>query len=464
MAATPPKQIGDEYRLLKSQLSVARSEINNLRQQIKSLTFAHHKDVQRIQETLISWKCRDCQANLTKDGSSRPSPERKPQESTDTCEKPLSLQPIGVVSTWFPQKRGTPRQPGVCKQSQGVLKIFNHVFTNPEHSLDGIELFSHMWILFYFHKNESTHCRAKVTPPRLNGSRVGLFGTRSPHRPSPIGLSLVKIEKVEGPSVYFSGVDMIDGTPVLDIKPYIPEYDCPGSFNSSTHHSCGLGEVTVGRMIDGRELEDRDRAVNALGVNVESQLKHASSESLNTSNAALGFDCEREAPDGEEDGLHSIAQASAANTNDLSGSPTPSPGIDEESGRLAPDNVTVPLWISKPPLPKLSVEFSGRAEGQLKELTRLNIVDGVQENETAGIPCETTLKRAIESVLSEDPRSIYVREKWVGQTYTFLIHNFHVRCKFDDNTRTVTVSQIRSSNRRCECDLLEWQCRIHAYE
>ncbi|XP_046403413.1 tRNA (adenine(37)-N6)-methyltransferase [Ischnura elegans] len=462
MAASPCKQVEDEYILLKNQLSVARSEINNLRQQIKSLTFAHHKDVQRIQETLKSWKCHECQSKSAEGAPSRFLPEKKQQEPSDTCEKPLSLQPIGIVSTWFPQKRGTPRQPGVCKQSQGVLKIFNHVFTNPEHSLEGIELFSHMWILFYFHKNESTHCRAKVTPPRLNGSRVGLFGTRSPHRPSPIGLSLVKIDKVDGSSVYFSGVDMVDGTPVLDIKPYIPEYDCPSGFNSS---DCGLEEVTVGRMMDGRELEDREKAMNTLGVNLESQLKHSSSESLSNSNVALGFECEREAPDGEEDGINSAGQASAVNSNNLSVSPSPSPGIDEELGRLAPDNVTVPLWISKPPLPKLSVEFSGRAEGQLKELTRLNVVDGDgHENDTAGIPCENTLKRAIESVLSEDPRSIYVREKWVGQTYTFLIHNFHVRCKFDDNTRTVTVSQIRSSNRKCECDLLEWQCRIHGYE
>lgn len=82
-------------------------------------------------------------------------------------------------------------------------------------------------ILFNFHKNEPTHKKAKVAPPRLNGVKIGVFASRSPHRPNPIGLSLVKIDKIEGNDIYFFGVDIVDETPVLDIKPYIPQYDNP---------------------------------------------------------------------------------------------------------------------------------------------------------------------------------------------------------------------------------------------
>lgn len=88
-------------------------------------------------------------------------------------------------------------------------------------------IFPNFRILFHFHRNDSTHIRAKVAPPRLNGARTGVFSTRSPHRPCPIGLSLVKIVKIENNSIYFEGVDMVDQTPVLDIKPYIPQYDNP---------------------------------------------------------------------------------------------------------------------------------------------------------------------------------------------------------------------------------------------
>lgn len=89
-----------------------------------------------------------------------------------------------------------------------------------------MEDYSHLWIIYYFHKN-SSHAKAKVAPPRLNGERIGIFATRSPHRPSPIGLSLVEIDRIEGTTISFFGTDMVDGTPVLDIKPYIPAYDTP---------------------------------------------------------------------------------------------------------------------------------------------------------------------------------------------------------------------------------------------
>lgn len=164
-------------------------------------------------------------------------------------ENVITLPYIGIIKTNFPEKRGTPRQPGICSESVAKLTLNNEVFTNPEHSLEGLDEFSHMWILYHFHKNDSTHIRAKVAPPRLNGLRTGVYATRSPHRPSPIGLSLVKVEQVEDRTVYFSGVDMVDGTPVLDIKPYIPQYDSPG------YTVPELNESLQERLLDGRETE-----------------------------------------------------------------------------------------------------------------------------------------------------------------------------------------------------------------
>ena len=109
---------------------------------------------------------------------------------------------------------------------RGVIELNSDLFTNPEHALEGLEEYSHMWVIYHFHKNTS-HPKAKVAPPRLGGERVGVFATRSPHRPCPIGLSLVDIERIESSCISFYGTDMVDGTPVLDIKPYIPFYDSP---------------------------------------------------------------------------------------------------------------------------------------------------------------------------------------------------------------------------------------------
>lgn len=86
----------------------------------------------------------------------------------------------------------------MCTDNQGVLTLSPHTINNPNYALSGLEEYSHLWIIYHFHKTDSNHVRTKVAPPRLNGARVGVFGTRSPHRPCPIGLSLVKIDKIVG--------------------------------------------------------------------------------------------------------------------------------------------------------------------------------------------------------------------------------------------------------------------------
>lgn len=140
----------------------------------------------------------------------------------------FTYKPIGYLKSIFQTKNGTPRQSGLSQFARASLTISKNVFTNPEHSLQDLSEFSHIWLLWVFHQNQETvkSMKAKVAPPRL-GDRVGVFSTRSPHRPANIGLTLVKLESVRGDTVHMSGVDMVDGTPVLDIKPYLPMYDNP---------------------------------------------------------------------------------------------------------------------------------------------------------------------------------------------------------------------------------------------
>ncbi|GAB1609943.1 hypothetical protein Ahia01_001280200 [Argonauta hians] len=146
------------------------------------------------------------------------------------------MQPIGHMQSLFKFKNGTPRQPGICQYARGTLTIDKSIFNNPEHSLEGLQDFSHAWIIFVFHKNTNPYFKAKVRPPRLDGRRIGLFATRAPYRPNPIGLTLAKIERISGSSIHFSGIDLLDGTPVLDVKPFIPQYDCPLAADHHHHH------------------------------------------------------------------------------------------------------------------------------------------------------------------------------------------------------------------------------------
>lgn len=135
----------------------------------------------------------------------------------------MHLAPIGYLQSCFRDKFGTPRQPGLVPESWAELRLRPDL--QPEICLQGLEGFSHVWLIFWFHLNKISQYHAKVHPPRMNGQSVGLFATRTPHRPNPIGLSLVKLERIENAVLYFSGIDLVDGTPILDIKPYLPEIE-----------------------------------------------------------------------------------------------------------------------------------------------------------------------------------------------------------------------------------------------
>jgi hypothetical protein len=205
---------------------------------------------------------------------------------------------------------------------------------------------------------------------------------------------------------------MVDGTPVLDIKPYIPQYDNP------LHR-----ETSNLRFLDGREAEDEPLVASPVDADL-------SPVTCNVQPACPdGHIGEREAPDGEEGARPSQVSL-----------------VRAQSERT---QVRVPSWITQPPVHKLKVTFSDRAKAQLENIER--------ENEN-GENSETS----IQTILQEDPRSVYLRERWGNQFYTFLICNLHVSCKFDDSAHTVSVFQVKSAGKLCKCGQPEWQCSAHS--
>jgi len=136
----------------------------------------------------------------------------------------MNIEPVGIIHSCFKEKFGIPRQPGLVKSSTATLELLPPY--NIEEALRGIEEFSHLWVLFLFHESVCENFQPTVRPPRLGGNtRVGVFATRSNFRPNPIGLSVVELKGVKGATLELAGGDFLDGTPVLDIKPYIPYAD-----------------------------------------------------------------------------------------------------------------------------------------------------------------------------------------------------------------------------------------------
>lgn len=142
----------------------------------------------------------------------------------------FTVQPIAYIHTDFKEKFGIPRQSGRAPSLTAKI-VFTPQFRNTE-ALREIEGFSHLWLLFDFSLAHKAEWSPTVRPPRLGGNkRVGVFASRSPFRPNPIGLSCVRLVRVEhteteGATLIVSGADLLDGTPILDIKPYLPFADC----------------------------------------------------------------------------------------------------------------------------------------------------------------------------------------------------------------------------------------------
>ena len=142
----------------------------------------------------------------------------------------MTVDIIARIHTDLPEKFGVPRQSGLVPQLRGTI-VLEPAYRNPD-ALRGLEGFSHLWLIFQFHRAVREGWSPTVRPPRLGGNRrMGVFATRSPFRPNNLGLSCVKLEGVRldeklGPVIDVSGADLVDGTPILDIKPYMPYADC----------------------------------------------------------------------------------------------------------------------------------------------------------------------------------------------------------------------------------------------
>ena len=168
----------------------------------------------------------------------------------------MTIEPIAYIRTEFPEKFGVPRQSGLAGALRGTI-VFTPEYRNPD-ALRGLEGFSHLWLIWEFSANTAkAQWQPTVRPPRLGGNeRMGVFATRSPFRPNPLGLSCVEIDSVQldspdGPLINVKGADLMDGTPIYDIKPYIKYAD------ARPHARCGYVD----------ELQE-----NRLSVHIPSEL------------------------------------------------------------------------------------------------------------------------------------------------------------------------------------------------
>jgi tRNA (adenine37-N6)-methyltransferase len=192
--------------------------------------------------------------------------------------EPVSLTPIGVIRTPFPDKASAPRQPAAARGAKGRIELYPD--GRYEHALADLESFRHVWVLFLFHKSRGW--RAKVLPPR-SSARRGVFATRAPYRPNPIGMSLLRLERIDGTVLHVLDVDMIDDTPLLDVKPYLPYADSAGAAEHGWLDDAARGNADPARSFDvkfspiavsqlaflrdrcGVDLEARIRTALALG-------------------------------------------------------------------------------------------------------------------------------------------------------------------------------------------------------
>lgn len=133
----------------------------------------------------------------------------------------LTLTPIGYLRTAWASKVEAPRQPAVATDATGIIELLPGM--NLEHAIEDLAGWERIWVIFWFHHNRGW--RPKVLPPRTTSGRKGVLGTRAPHRPNPLGLSALRLERIDGLNLHVRDVDLLDGTPVLDIKPYVPYAD-----------------------------------------------------------------------------------------------------------------------------------------------------------------------------------------------------------------------------------------------
>ncbi|XP_031233179.1 tRNA (adenine(37)-N6)-methyltransferase isoform X3 [Mastomys coucha] len=337
----------------------------------------------------------------------------------------------------------------------------------------GLEQFSHVWILFVFHKNGHLNFKAKVKPPRLNGAKTGVFSTRSPHRPNAIGLTLAKLEKVEGGAVYLSGIDMIHGTPVLDIKPYIADYDSPQNFNAQNNHHkpaaqaegtanscdlrllsrCGKAQPCHSTKEKPKCLEDRTSEENSQKSRDMSEIQHTLPEDGERV-VDLALEPSRgESVDMPEDQLgppelKSFLEEGTDRPRKVEGAlvlggSSAETQWDASCHAKTADRVpcsVVPNWVKEAPVSPLQVRFTPHAEMDLRKLSS----GDASQTSFQYFHSTEEAKAAIEEVLSADPRSVYRRKLCEDRLFFFTVDIAHVTCWFGDGFAEVVRIKLAS--------------------
>lgn len=166
------------------------------------------------------------------------------------------FKPIGWLRADFQQKFGTPRQGSLAPHSRAQVELAAE--WKGRGIFGGLEGFSHVWIISHLHLSVNTRKRGKVHPPRLKGAKIGIMASRSPHRPNPIGLTLARIVECQGDQLILAGVDLVQDTPILDLKPYLAEADRPAEFKS------GWTELLPSHSRECRFSEEANRDIDEL--------------------------------------------------------------------------------------------------------------------------------------------------------------------------------------------------------
>lgn len=179
----------------------------------------------------------------------------------------IPVKTIGWLRADFKQKFGTPRQGSLAKNSRASVELASE--WRGRGILSGLEEFSHVWLITHLHLSVTKRTRGKVHPPRLQGKKIGVMASRSPHRPNNIGLTLARIVSCEGDELHLAEVDLVEGTPILDLKPYLAQADRPEEFKSGwtdkvhiAPRVCEFSEKAlhnIEQLVDQRVVEDSAR-------------------------------------------------------------------------------------------------------------------------------------------------------------------------------------------------------------
>ena len=183
---------------------------------------------------------------------------------------PISLSPVAVVESPYDEKFSVPRQPNLVQEGKGILRLLPP-YNTPD-AVRGIEQFSHLWLIFQFHQIPEREWHATVRPPRLGGNeRVGVFASRATHRPNPLGLSKVKLERVECKDgevlLHLGSVDLVNGTPIFDIKPYIHYADSEPEAISGFAQEKPQAKLSVTFLLEAEQAVKKAKNFAKFGIN-----------------------------------------------------------------------------------------------------------------------------------------------------------------------------------------------------